>query len=133
MGQMRALVLATMLSLGIAGCGGGSSSMEPVTVNTSPGSLGPILIAADTVSIAEYCLHQTGVKIDKQTPPTAKQRLFELRALKSLQSEALAHPRSTYRGKPLRAQLQSLALLLDSGRCDPAGAKLMRELSRRLP
>lgn len=127
-----ACILAAALSLGLAACGGGDSGTKPLTVSTSPASLGPLLVAADSVSIAEYCLHQVGAKDGKQTPPTAKQRLFELRALQSLRSEAQAHPETTYRGIPLHDQLLKLAKLLGTGRCDPAGAKLLHELARGL-
>jgi hypothetical protein len=120
-----------ILSLCLAGCGS-TPSPKPLTVSTSPSSLGPILIAQDSVSIAEYCLHAAGSRIGRELPPTAKQTLYERRALRSLQDEAETHPDTIYRGVPLRDQLLKLAQILSVGRCDPGGARLLRELAQSL-
>jgi hypothetical protein len=128
----RGCVLLAVLSLGLSACGSASSS-KPVTVDTNPSSLGAILIAQDSVSIAEYCLHAAGARDARQLPATAKERLYEQRALQSLQIEAKTHPQQTYRGVALRDQMLKLAKLLEVGRCDPAGARLLRGLARSIP
>jgi hypothetical protein len=124
-------MLLAVLSLSLSACGSASSS-KPVTVDTNPSSLGPILVAQDSVSIAEYCLRVARARVGRRTPPTAKQSLYEQRALRSLQLEAKTDPHQTYRGAPLRAQLVKLARILEGARCDPSGARLLRELLRSL-
>lgn len=127
-----AAVLAILLSLALAGCGGAERN-EPLTLKSGPTSLAEIMISADTVFIAEYCVSVDGLLAGKKPPPTAKQTLFERQALQSLRIEAETHPDQTYRGRPLRVQLAKLARILAGGRCDLKGAALLHTLSQSLP
>jgi hypothetical protein len=123
--------LLTVLSLSLAACGS-TANTKLVTVRADPSSLGQSLIAHDSVSIAVYCLRAAGARVGRQMPPTAKQSLYEQRALRALLIEAKTDPHQTYRGAPLRAQLVKLARILEGARCDPSGARLLRELLRSL-
>lgn len=129
---MRAgVVLAAALSLSLAACGS-TASTKPVTVSTDPASLGPILIAEDSVAIAEYCLHAVGATVGRQPLPTAKQTLFLRRALRSLQTAAQTRPNQIYRGAPLRVQVLKLARILETGRCESNGAGMLRKLAQSM-
>lgn len=130
-GCILAALLAILLSSGLAACGGAKHN-KPLTLKSGPTSLAEIMISADTVYIAEYCVRVDGLLAGKKLPPTAKQTLFERRALQSLRIAAETHPDQTYRGKPFRVQLAKLARILEGGRCDLKGAALLHTLSQSL-